>query len=434
LEDDIKAVISNRIYLNKPPEGFEKIKAALTYKIVQKGAGRGGKHSIIEVIRTYKILPRDIISIPQGRTDLIPEGYEIIDKRVKIDMPFPDPRVQLRPEQQLVYDAVNDSCFINALPGWGKTFTALHIARKLGQKTLVIAHTTMLRDQWIEEIEEIFGFKPGIIGSGEYDIDSSIVVGNIQSVTKHALILAKEFGTVVVDEAHHIPATTFSSLVDSMYARYRIALSGTMIRKDGKHILFTDYFGNTVHRPPQSHTLDPRIKLLKSGISLAHGEIWTKKINSLLYDPEYQEYIGVIAMSQMAKGHSVLVIADRVEFLTRIKEFIGEKCMLVTGETGFEERKVIGDKIETGEVTCIAGSRQIFSEGISMNRLSCVILASPIANEALLEQIVGRIMRKHDKKPPPEVIDIQFSGIADRKQNNVRMKVYMEKGWEIEHL
>jgi superfamily II DNA or RNA helicase len=429
-----KAVISNRIYLNKPEEGFDDIKKALTYKIAQKGAGRGGKHTVIEVIRTYKILPGNIISIPQGRTDLIPKGSEIIDKRVVVDMPFPDPRVQLRPEQQLVYDEVHDSCFINALPGWGKTFTALHIARKLGQKTLVIAHTTMLRDQWIEEIEEIFGFVPGIIGSGEYDIDSSIVVGNIQSVTKHALVLAKEFGTVITDEAHHIPASTFSSLIDSLYARYRIALSGTMLRKDGKHILFKDYFGDVVHRPPQSHTLNPKIKLLKSGISLAQGEIWAKKINTLLYDPDYQEYIGVIAMSQMSKGHSVLVIADRVEFLNNIKEFIGEKCVLVTGETGFEERKAIGDRIESGEVTCIAGSRQIFSEGISMNRLSCVILAGPIANESLLEQIIGRIMRKHDKKPAPEVIDIQFSGPADRKQNNLRLAVYLKKGWEIEHI
>jgi superfamily II DNA or RNA helicase len=292
----------------------------------------------------------------------------------------------------------------------------------------------MLRDQWIEEIEEIFGFVPGIIGSGEYDIDSSIVVGNIQSVTKHALVLAKEFGTVITDEAHHIPASTFSSLIDSLYARYRIALSGTMLRKDGKHILFKDYFGDVVHRPPQSHTLNPKIKLLKSGISLAQGEIWAKKINTLLYDPDYQEYIGVIAMAQMSKGHSVLVIADRVEFLNNVKEFIGEKCMLVTGETGFEERKAIGDRIESGEVTCIAGSRQIFSEGISMNRLSCVILASPIANESLLEQIVGRIMRKHEKKPSPEVIDIQFSGPADRKQNNLRLAVYLKKGWEIEHI
>lgn len=428
----MKAVISNRIYLNKPAEGFEAIKKALTYKIEQKTAGRGGKHvTTIEVIRNYKILPNNIISIPQGRTDLIPEGWEIIDKRTVVDMPFPNPKLQLREGQQEVYDQVTGSCFINALVGWGKTMTALHLARKLGQKTLVITHTTMLRDQWVDEIRGLFGMEPGVIGSGEFDLDSAIVVGNIQTVTKHALKLSKEFGTIIMDEAHHCPATTFTALIDSMYARYRIALSGTMIRKDGKHILFRDYFGDQVFKPEQSHTLNPSVRIIKPGIALAHGEIWAKKINTLLYDTDYQEYIGVIAKTQMSKGHSVLVIADRVEFLTNVKEFVGEKCVLVTGETSFEERKQISEQVETGEITCIAGSRQIFSEGISINRLSCVILAAPIANEVLLEQIIGRIMRKHELKISPEVIDIHFSGPADRKQNNLRFGFYMQKGWKV---
>jgi superfamily II DNA or RNA helicase len=117
-----------------------------------------------------------------------------------------------------------------------------------------------------------------------------------------------------------------------------------------------------------------------------------------------------------------------------VKELIGEKCLLVTGETSAEERDLISSRIDSGEATCIAGSRQIFSEGISVNRLSCVVLASPIANEILLEQIVGRIMRKHVSKKEPVVIDIQFAGFADRKQNNLRLQFYLNKGWEIESL
>ena len=427
-----KAVISNRIYLAAPPEGFDSLKRALTYKLEQKGAGRGGKHTVIEIIRNYKLLPGNIISIPQGRLDLIPEGSIVVDKRITVDMPFPDPLIPLRPEQKLVVDEVNDSCFINALVGWGKTFTALHVARKLGQKTLVITHTTMLRDQWVEEIQNLFGIQPGIIGSGQFDLDSSIVVGNVQTVTKHGLALSKEFGTVIMDEGHHTPATTFTELIDSMYARYRIGLSGTMIRKDGKHILLRDYFGDKVYKPPQSHTLNPYVKLLRPGISLTHGEVWVKKINNLLYDPDYQEYISVLAKTQIAIGHSVLIVADRVEFLNNVKELIGENCVLVTGETEFEARKRIAEDVDSGVVRCICGSRQIFSEGISINRLSCVILAAPIANEVLLEQIVGRIMRKHENKLDPVVIDIQFSGYADKKQNNLRLGFYLNKGWEVE--
>lgn len=427
-----KAVISNRIYLDCPPEGYDDIKKALTYKIATPGGGKGGKHNTIEIIRTYKILPKNILSIPQGRTDLIPEGYEIVDKRVYNEMPFPEPKVPLRDEQKVVYDQVTDTCFLNALVGWGKTFTALYLARKLGQKTLIITHTTMLRDQWIKEIKSLFDMEAGIIGSGEYDIDHAIVVGNVQTVTKHSLALSKEFGTVILDEAHHCPAATFGSIVDTLYARYRIALSGTMVRKDGKHVLFRDYFGDTVYKPPQSHTINPSVRILKPGIRLTDGEVWVKKINNLLYDPDYQEYIATVAQTYIRMGYRPLIVASRVEFLTNVQRYLGdETCVLVTGGQNLEERDAACSKIETGELSCIVGSRQIFSEGISVNRLDMLILPEPIANEANLEQLVGRIMRKHPDKKEPVVVDVFFSDPASRKQNNLRWAFYLNKGWLI---
>lgn len=389
----------------------------------------------VEVIRNYKQLPHGVLSIPRGRSDLIPEDYEIIDKRIVNGVPFPLPRHALREGQQKVYDEVDSDCFINALVGWGKTFTALHIARKLGQKTLVITHTTMLRDQWVKEVQELYGITPGIIGAGSFDIeDHPIVIGNVQTVTKHALAIAKEFGTIIMDEAHHSPASTFTEIIDASHAKYRIALSGTMIRKDGKHVLFPDYFGDRVFKPPQSHTINPRVKLVRTGISLTPGEVWAKKINNLLYDRDYQQYVATIAATQISIGHSVLIIADRVEFLENVQQFLGKTCVLVTGQTGFEEREKIKEQINSGEVTSVAGSRQIFSEGISVNRLSCVILATPISNESLLEQIIGRIMREFPGKLDPLVIDLQFSGHADKKQNNLRLGFYLKKGWEMEAL
>lgn len=114
-----KAVISNRIYLSEPDGGFDEIKKKLTYRLETKFYAKGAAQKAIEIIRNYKILPRNVLSIPQGRTDLIPEGYEIIDKRVEVDMPFPLPKLPLREEQQSVYDDVEESCFINALVGWG---------------------------------------------------------------------------------------------------------------------------------------------------------------------------------------------------------------------------------------------------------------------------------------------------------------------------
>ena len=420
-----KAVISNRIYMDNP--GIEHTKMIineLTYKIKKDTGSK--KFATIEIIKNYKVLPKGIISVPQGRIDLIPEDYEIVDKRILESIPFPDPKFGLRPEQQVVYDPIDDTCFINALVGWGKTFTALHLAHKFGQKTLVITHTAALRDQWCEEIEVLFGTKCGVIGGGELEYeDHFITVANIQTLSKHTNSLSKEFGCVILDEAHHCPATTFAQVIDSFHARYRIALSGTMIRKDGKHILFKDYFGPIVYKPPQSNTLTPTVHIVKSGIALKSGVPWVDKVTDLLESENYRNFITSIALMHIEQGHSVLVIADRVEFLHKVKEYIGEDCAVVTGDTEFEERQLIKQQILSGEKRAICGSRQIFSEGISINSLSCVILAAPMSNDSLLEQIVGRIQRMHEGKLDPLVVDINFAGYADKKQNNDRLALYL---------
>jgi len=426
-----KAVISNRIYIDNPGvEHTKHVIKSLTYKIHKDTGSK--KFASVETIKNYKSLIKGILSIPQGRTDLIPEGYEIVDKRVLVPVPFPDPKFELYDDQQIIYDEVNDTCFINALPGWGKTFTALHLARKFGQKTLVITHTAALRDQWVEEIRTLFGCECGVIGGGELDHeDHFITVANIQTLVKHTAELAKEFGTVILDEAHHCPATTFAGTIDAFHARYRIALSGTMIRKDGKHILFKDYFGTTVLKPPVSNTIPPTIHMVKSGITLKPGATWVDKITDLTQNDNYRQFISSIATMHIAEGHSVLIIADRVEFLEKVKEYVGDTCLLVTGNTSFEERQRAKAQILAKEKMCIAGSRQIFSEGISINILSCVILAVPMSNDSLLEQIAGRIMRMHEGKLDPIIVDIQFAGYADKKQNTDRLGLYLRKGWKV---
>lgn len=409
------------------PEDKQKLFDTLTYKIVTNTGSK--KYESIEIIRNYRMVTPTVISIPQGREDLIPADYEIIDKRVEIWEEFPEAIHPLFDEQKAVYDEVDHSCFINALVGWGKTFTALHIAAKLGQKTLVVVHNTELRDQWIREVETLFGFKPGIIGSGTFDIAAPIVVGNVQSIVKNLKKIEKAFGTLIMDEGHHCPATTFTNIIDSSHARYRIGLSGTMKRKDGKHIMFKDYFGHKVFKPAQNNTLDPTIHLLKSGIRLPPGKTWSDKVTKLLADEEYQDLIASMALVQARKGHKVLVIADRVDFLQKVAEMLGPQAVCVVGETNDRQAEI--RKVEEGLADIICGSRQIFSEGISVNCLSCVILAIPIANAPTLEQIIGRIMRLFPGKLDPIVLDIQFSGPSEKRQNDLRLALYLEKGWKI---
>ena len=134
------------------------------------------------IYKTIRPLREGLVSIPAGRLDLIPEDYEIIDKRVQAPTQLPEFRYELRANQRVVHDEVDDCAIINAWVSWGKTFTALAIAQKLGQKTLVVTHTTNLRNQWEKEVQKCFGIQPGRIGSGDFNTSSPIVIGNIQSL------------------------------------------------------------------------------------------------------------------------------------------------------------------------------------------------------------------------------------------------------------
>ena len=63
--------------------------------------------------------------------------------------------------------------------------------------------------------------------------------------------MRKEFGTIILDEMHHVSSPTFSKVIDTNYCRYKIGLSGTIERKDGKHVVFRDYFGHKIIKPPK---------------------------------------------------------------------------------------------------------------------------------------------------------------------------------------
>ena len=146
----MKAVISNRIYLDVTDKYKEELNKALTYTIPSYNP----KDPPI-VIKNMARIKTNLVSIPVGRMDLIPEGYEIVDKREQVPVELPDFKFDLRESQKEVYDAIEDNAIINAWVSWGKTFTGLAIAGKLGQKTLVVTHTVPLRNQWAKEVEKV---------------------------------------------------------------------------------------------------------------------------------------------------------------------------------------------------------------------------------------------------------------------------------------
>ena len=428
----MKAVISNRIYLQVTDEYKEVLSKELTYTIPSYNP----KDPPL-VIKNMARIRSGLVTIPVGRMDLIPEGYEIVDTRINMPVELPRFKHDLRSSQKDVYDEVEDNCIINAWVSWGKTFTGLAIAGKLGQKTLVVVHTVPLRNQWTREVENVFGFTPGIIGSGKFNISPPIVIGNTQSLYRNIPRVSKEFGTIILDEMHHVSSPTFSKVIDASYARYKIGLSGTIERKDGKHVVFRDYFGNKVIKPPKENYMTPKVHVYRSDIRFMDGAKtpWATKVTELSYNEEYLHSVAMLAAVYAEKnGHKVLVVSDRVHFLQTCAKLAGDSAICITGEIPHEDRETLMSKITTGEANILFGTQAIFSEGISLDDLSCLILGTPVNNEPLLTQLIGRVIRKKEGKKNPVVIDIHLKGNTARRQASNRMGYYMKQGYKIQEL
>ena len=389
-----------------------------------------------QVIANMGIIRNGLISIPIGRTDLIPRGYEIKDKRNLVPVDFPKFKYDLRPSQQKVYDEIEDNAIINAWVSWGKTFTGLAIAGKLGQKTLIVTHTVPLRNQWVKEVEKVFEISSGILGSGNWDSSGPIVVGNTQTLYRNVEKIKKTFGTIILDEMHHVSSPTFSRIIDSSFARYKIGLSGTIERKDGKHVVFRDYFGHNIIKPPKENYMVPTIHIVSSGIRFMDGSRipWANKVTALAGNEEYKHTVSMLAAAYAARGHKVLVVSDRVQFLKQCAELTGESAICLTGEVPHEEREHLIGKVLNGSKNVMFGTQAIFSEGISIDNLSCLILGTPINNEPLLTQLIGRVIRKKDKKLNPVIVDIHLLGNTAKRQASNRVGYYMKQGWEMKYI
>ena len=400
----------------------------LTYKIPPTR-----RNAVPEIISDVVRIGDTVISIPVARTDLIPDDYLIKDKRTFVETTLPAPNIILREDQIDVYDKVEDNCLINAKPGWGKTFCGLHILKKLGQKSLVVVHNTALRDQWQEETFKLFGFTPGIIGTGRFETDTPIVISNIQTLRKHISKYSNMFGAVICDECHRIPSSTFKYIIDALTARYKIGLSATIGRKDNKHIIIPDYFSNTTYVPETDTAMKPVINCLYTNIKLDHklGH-WVRKVTALCDNPEYRELVtNLVDIKSNVEKRKTLIVADRLNFLQECGSLV-DNAAVVTSYT--KDRPAIHRKIYKDKLNSIWGTTSIYKEGISINPLSCLVLGCPINNRYLLEQIVGRVTRPHPDKPTPEVWDIVLADRLSRQQFSERLNYYMSKGYEIKEI
>jgi superfamily II DNA or RNA helicase len=345
---------------------------------------------------------------------------------------------KLRPEQQKVSDAFFSrknritSGLFQAPCGWGKTYVGCHLIAKAHLPTLILVHTKLLFKQWQEELKKQIPNTPiGTVGDGEFNIQE-LTVGIYKSVYNNLPYLNNTFSMVIVDEAHLCPAEMFSTALNNINCKIKIAITATPKRKDGKHLVLSDYFTPfKIYAEDPNKKENPSVKFVITDIPFTvfdPKKDWGKQLTKLGELTEYINLISEIANRDIANGRCPLILSDRVGMLKKLHTLINKSALLI-GETKEEQRKDILQNAGTKYKAIL--STKIFDEGISCHRLDTLYLTCPSNNPIKLEQRIGRILRQHPEKKHPVIRDFQFNGAIVHNQQMNRLKWYREKEFTI---
>ncbi len=131
--------------------------------------------------------------------------------------------------------------------GAGKSYLALMAMDSRPRSTLVVAPTLDLVRQWYDLLRVSFQTRVGVIGGGEYDLQP-ITVTTYDSAYIHMEHLGNRFGMVVFDEVHHLPGSSYALAARGCLAPFRLGLTATPERSDGRERDLDRLVGPTVYR------------------------------------------------------------------------------------------------------------------------------------------------------------------------------------------
>jgi len=131
--------------------------------------------------------------------------------------------------------------------GAGKSLVAILAIDNKRRAALVVAPTLDLVRQWYDVLRGAFPAIPiGVIGGGEYQVEP-LTVTTYDSAYIHMENLGARFGLVVFDECHHLPGESYALAAQCCLAPFRLGLSATPERADGRETLLEDLIGPIVH-------------------------------------------------------------------------------------------------------------------------------------------------------------------------------------------
>lgn len=323
----------------------------------------------------------------------------------------------LRPYQRQAVDAffAGGSGAVVLPCGAGKTLVALAAMARAGARTLILVTNTVAARQWRAELLARTSLTEAEIGeySGERKEIRPVTLATYQILTTRRreiythleLFSAEDWGLVIYDEVHLLPAPVFRMTAE-IQSRRRLGLTATLVREDGREGDVFSLIGPKRYDAPwrdiEAQGWIAPANCTEVRVTLTDEE----RMSYALAEAEERYRVGATARSKVAvvealaaaavaAGEPTLVIGQYIDQVELLAERLG--APLITGKTPTRERERLYQAFRVGEEMLLVVSK-VANFSIDLPEASVAIQVSGAFGSRQEEaQRLGRILRpKHD--------------------------------------
>ncbi|HYH29377.1 MAG TPA: DNA repair helicase XPB [Pseudonocardia sp.] len=293
--------------------------------------------------------------------------------------------------------------------GAGKTLVGAAAMAQAQATTLILVTNTVAGRQWKRELVARTSLTEDEIGeySGERKEIRPVTIATYQVITRKSkgeykhleLFDSRDWGLVIYDEVHLLPAPVFRMTAD-LQSRRRLGLTATLVREDGREGDVFSLIGPKRYDAPwrdieQQGWIAPA-ECTEVRVTLTDAE----RMGYAVAEPEERYRVASTAHTKLAvvkgvlqrhPGESALVIGAYLEQLEELGEALD--APVIQGSTKNREREALFDRFRRGELPVLVVSK-VANFSIDLPEASVAVQVSGTFGSRQEEaQRLGRLLR-----------------------------------------